>query len=116
MLYELKQQCAAQLPEQDQSPATMSKPAAAAVLSLRPVTTTDNSCSSSSGGGGDSHHSGGSSSSTATVAEATALSCGGKRAQEAGRLGVLTVEVYVYKTAGPHHRCVAYSTPLQAAW
>jgi len=98
VLNELKKQCAVRYSDLDSAPSSTSKTAAAAVLSLRPVTGTDNSSSSSSQSGG--------SSTAAAVAEATALLRGSQRAKEAGRLGVLKVEVYGYTTRGPYHRCV----------
>jgi len=104
----LKQQCAVRHSDGNALPISTVKPAAAAVLSLRPVTGTDNSSSSSSQSGG--------SSTAAAVAEATALLRGSQCAKEAGRLGVLKVEVYVYTTRGPRHRCVTYRTAQKAAW
>lgn len=107
VLMELKSACAAVKPPSNSNATSLSayKPAAVAVLSVIPADT------SSPTGAGSSSSSSSASAAAAHVAAAAAAaaSSGAKQHKQYGpdRLGVLRVEVYVFKQPGPNHRLIA---------
>ncbi|WIA39293.1 hypothetical protein OEZ86_005411 [Tetradesmus obliquus] len=114
VIMELKSACNASPPPTDERnmQARAHKPAAAAVLSILPATPSSSSSSSAAAGSSSSAAAAAGAcsagSAVANAADAAAALRGKKSKQHSsGRLGVLRIEVYVFKTAGRGHRLVA---------